>query len=49
MLTVGELLEGARIDYPQTSGVNRTYRQAPKVKKVAEPIRGLFDKDTPDE
>ncbi len=47
LLTVGELLEGKRIDYPQTSGVNRTYKQAPKAKKVAEPIRGLFDKDAP--
>jgi DNA modification methylase len=47
LLTVGELLDGKRIDYPQTVGINRTYRQAPKAKKVAEPIRGLFDKDAP--
>lgn len=45
LLTVGELLEGKRIDYPQTAGVNRTYKQAPKAKKVAEPIKGLFDND----
>ncbi len=45
LLTVGELLAGDRIDYPQTAGVNRTYKQAPKVKKVAEPTKGLFDKD----
>lgn len=45
LLTVGELLEGKRIDYPQTAGVNRTYKQAPKARKVAERVRGLFDKD----
>jgi hypothetical protein len=45
LLTVGELLAGNGIDYPQTAGVNRTYKQAPKARKVAEPIRGLFDKD----
>ncbi|MGI9041976.1 MAG: DNA methyltransferase, partial [Gemmatimonadales bacterium] len=47
LLTVGELLEGKRIDYPQTAGINRTYKQAPKARKVAEKIRGLFDKDAP--
>ncbi|MBA3259215.1 MAG: restriction endonuclease [Gemmatimonadales bacterium] len=49
LLTVGELLDGKRIDYPQTAGVNRTYKQAPKAKKVAEKVRGLFDKDEPTE
>jgi len=43
LLTVGELLEGARIDYPQTAGINRTYRKAPKARKIAERARGLFD------
>jgi hypothetical protein len=33
LLTVGELLEGKRIDYPQTGGVNRTYKKAPKERK----------------
>ena len=47
LLTAGELLESKRIDYPQTAGVNRTYKQAPKTRKVAEKIRGLFDKDEP--
>jgi hypothetical protein len=47
LLTVGELLDGKRIDYPQTAGINRTYKQAPKAKKVAETIRGLFDKSEP--
>ncbi len=45
LLTVGELLEGKQIDYPQTAGINRTYRQAPRARKVAEKARGLFDKD----
>jgi hypothetical protein len=49
LLTVGELLQGKRIDYPQTAGINRTYRQAPKARKVAEPIRSLFDKEEPAE
>ncbi len=47
LLTVGELLSGARIDYPQTGGVNRTYKRALKVRKVAEPVRSLFDPDEP--
>jgi hypothetical protein len=45
---VGELLEGKRIDYPQTAGVNRTYKQAPKARKVAERVQGLFDEDDPE-
>ncbi len=49
LLTVGELLDGKRIDYPQTAGINRTYKQAPKAKKVAESIKTLFDKDAPAE
>lgn len=49
LLTVGELLEGKRIDYPQTAGINRTYKQAPKARKVAEQIKGLFDKNEPAE
>jgi DNA modification methylase len=49
LFTVGELLAGKRIDYPQTAGINRTYKRAPKAMKVAEKIRGLFDKDEPAE
>jgi len=45
LLTVSELLDGKRIDYPQTAGVNVTYNQAPKVLKVAEQPRSLFDPD----
>lgn len=43
LLTVAELLDGRRIDYPQTAGINRTYKPAPRaLKKVAE-NRDLFD------
>lgn len=43
LLTVAELLEGTGIDYPRTAGINRTYKQAPRVlKKVAESPT-LFD------
>jgi len=35
------LLEGNGIDYPRTTGVNTTFKQAPKVKKVAEPAPRL--------
>jgi hypothetical protein len=47
LLTVAELLDGKRIDYPQTAGINRTYKRAPKARKVAERTRGLFDKIEP--
>lgn len=37
-------LDGRRIDYPQTAGINRTYKAAPRaLKKVAEHPT-LFDK-----
>ncbi len=43
LMTVAELLDGRRIDYPRTAGINQTFKQAPKVaRKVAEPP-GLFD------
>ena len=45
LLTVEELLAGATLDYPRTSGVNRTYKQAPRqLRKVAEQ-RDVFGKD----
>lgn len=47
LLTVAELLDGKGIDYPRTAGVNRTFRQAPRVKSKGEPHPELFD--TPDE
>lgn len=43
LLTVGELLACARIDMPQTSGVNRTFKAAPKLKRVAESHPELFN------
>jgi site-specific DNA-methyltransferase (adenine-specific) len=48
LLTVAQLLDGRGIDYPQTAGVNRTYKQAPRaLKKVAERHPELFgDKDS---
>jgi hypothetical protein len=45
LLTVGDLLDGKRIDYPQTAGINRTHKQAPKARKVAEKTRTLFEQD----
>lgn len=48
LLTVADILDGKSIDYPRTGGVNRTYKQAPRVlRKVAEPHPELFgDKDS---
>lgn len=44
LLTVGELLDGKKVDMPQTAGINRTYKQAPRaLRKVAEPHPRLFD------
>jgi hypothetical protein len=43
LLTVGELLAGKRIDYPQTAGINQTFKKAPKPKKGAAPSPELFD------
>lgn len=45
LLTVGELLEGRRIDYPQTAGINQTYKTAPRLKKVAEKSPSLFEQE----
>lgn len=45
LLTVEDLLAGKGIDYPKTAGVNQTYKQAPKAKKVAERAQGLFEQD----
>jgi len=43
--TVAELLAGATRDYPRTAGANVTYQQAPKARKVAEPLPELFGKE----
>ncbi|MDQ6886228.1 MAG: restriction endonuclease [Gemmatimonadota bacterium] len=48
LLTVGELLDGRTIDYPRTAGVDRTFKQAPRARKVAEPHPELFEGDDPD-
>jgi DNA modification methylase len=46
LLTVDELLAGASVDYPKTTGANVTYRTAPRhIKKVAEG-KELFDGET---
>ncbi|MGH7556952.1 MAG: DNA methyltransferase [Gemmatimonadota bacterium] len=36
ILTVGELLDGAGIDYPPSRQVDRTFKKAPKARKAAE-------------
>ncbi|MBC7791897.1 MAG: restriction endonuclease [Anaerolineae bacterium] len=43
ILTVAELLEGRGIDYPRTSGTNRTFKKAPKARNAEEKSKGLFD------
>lgn len=46
LLTVAELLDGKRIDYPSLTGSNRTYKAAPKAqRKVAEQLHA-FDDDS---
>lgn len=47
LLTVAHLLAGDKLQYPRVTGIERTYKQAPKLKKVAEPAPDLF-KPTPD-
>ncbi len=42
LLTVGELLEGKTVDMPRTAGTNRTFKTAPKAKKVKELLPELF-------
>lgn len=43
ILTVAQLLDGARVDMPQTAGTNRTFKQAPKAVKEELDSLGLFD------
>jgi len=40
ILTVGELLEGKKIDMPQTQGVNVTFQKAPKASKGSNGLQG---------
>jgi DNA modification methylase len=42
LLTVGELLEGKTFDMPRTAGTNRTFKKAPKAKRVKETLPELF-------
>jgi hypothetical protein len=42
LLTVGELLEGKTVDMPRTAGTNRTFKKAPKAKRVKEAHPELF-------
>jgi len=49
LLTVGELLEGARIDYPQTTGSNVTYKKAQAAKVSAGDQLPLVAEAAPDE
>jgi hypothetical protein len=42
LLTVGELLEGKTVDMPRTAGTNRTFKQAPKARRVIEDHPELF-------
>jgi len=42
LLTVGELLEGKTVDMPRTAGTNRTFKKAPRAKRVKEAHPELF-------
>ncbi len=43
LLTVGALLEGNTVDMPRTAGTNRTFKKAPKAKRVKEVHPELFN------
>jgi DNA modification methylase len=42
LLTVGELLQGKTVHMPRTAGTNRTFKKAPKAKRVKEAHPELF-------
>lgn len=42
LLTVGDLLQGKTVDMPRTAGTNRTFKKAPKAKRLKEPHPELF-------
>lgn len=42
LLTVAELLDGKTVDMPRTAGTNRTFKKAPKAKRVKEVHPDLF-------
>jgi len=43
IITVGELLAGKTVDHPRTTGINQTFKRAPKRKMVKEIGKSLFD------
>lgn len=43
LLTVAELLNGKGVDYPRTSGINKTFKTAPKVVRERAKQLGVFD------
>lgn len=43
LLTVAELLDGKVVDMPRTAGINRTFKRAPKAKRIKETHPELFD------
>jgi hypothetical protein len=45
LLTIEELLDGKGIDYPRTSGTNRTFKRAPRAKGAVTPNVELFGDD----
>ncbi len=46
LVTVGALLDGKKLDIPQTTGTNRTYQQASgPARKIAEKSKSLFDQE----
>lgn len=47
LFTVADLLGGASLDYPKTSGINQTFKQAPRALKVAEAHPELFGSPSP--
>lgn len=48
LVTIEELLEGKKLEYPQVGKSERTFRKAPKAKKVKEVQEHLFESDEPD-
>ncbi|MHB1956228.1 MAG: hypothetical protein ACYCOU_21070, partial [Sulfobacillus sp.] len=43
LLTVAELLAGVTVDAPKTTGVNHTYKQAPRHQEKPTESIGLFE------
>jgi DNA modification methylase len=43
LITIEELLHGKQIDYPRTAGVNQSFKQPPRAKRVSEKPIDMFD------